>query len=281
MAGPVYRHRPSAQVYRLRRAGAATVLILVLFISWKALGGGGSSSAAPTTTTSASTTTTLPKVPACVTGEVPSTQDPKQAWATILVDTNLALPASYGPGDLHNISDAGFPFTAGMALRGLVMPDLAELRKAAAAHGTPIKILAAYRSYVTQQGLYAKRVDQLGDSEAGSRVARPGHSEHQLGTTIDVTSEGMADVDQSWGATPAGQWIASNAHKYGFLLSYPASASASTCYDYEPWHLRYVGKAEAAAVISSGVTLREYLWELQQPGGVPTTTTLATTSSTR
>ena len=128
--------------------------------------------------------------------------------------------------------------------------------------------------------MYAKRIGQLGNSETGSRAARPGHSEHQLGTTIDITSDGLTDVDQSWGATPTGQWIAGNAYKYGFLLSYPADASNSTCSDYEPWHLRYVGRAEAAAVINAGVTLREYLTLLQQNGGTTTTSTTGAVSRT-
>jgi D-alanyl-D-alanine carboxypeptidase len=280
MNGPAYR-RASPQVYRLRRAAAASVLVVLVAVGWRAVGGGGGGGSAAPTTTSSSTSTTVPKAPACKTGETVSTQDPKRDWSTILVDTDLSIPASYGPPDLHNISDAGFPLTAGLALRGFVMHDLGELRKAAVANHTPIKIIAAYRSYVTQRDLYAKRVDQLGDSEAGSRVARPGHSEHQLGTTVDITSEALNDVDQSWGATPTGQWIASNAYKYGFLLSYPADASNSTCYDFEPWHLRYVGIEEAAAVIHAGVTLREYLWQVQQNGGVPptTTTTSATTTT--
>jgi D-alanyl-D-alanine carboxypeptidase len=112
-------------------------------------------------------------------------------------------------------------------------------------------------------------------------VARPGHSEHQLGTTIDVTTEGATDVDQSWGATAHGQWVATNAHKYGFLLSFPQGASDSTCYDYEPWHLRYVGRELAADVIASGLSLREYLWRLNPVDiTAPTTTTASTTTTT-
>ena len=148
-------------------------------------------------------------------------------------------------------------------------------------HGTPIKVIIGYRSYQKQQDLYAKRTDELGASEAGSRVARPGHSEHQLGTTLDITSEGLTDVDQSWGATPTGQWIASHAHEYGFILSYPAEASGSTCYDYEPWHLRYVGRDEAADVIRQRVTLRQYLWDLEQGAtALPSTSSTASTSTT-
>jgi D-alanyl-D-alanine carboxypeptidase len=257
----------------LAGAGLASVTGLV--------GGGDDGSETTATTVPATTTSTIPPLPACVEADVLVPDDPAAAWATVLVDTGRALGEGYHPNDLRNISEAGFPFTDGLAVRQLVVADLAALREAAAANGTPLSILAAYRSYAQQADLYARRVEELGDSEAGSRVARPGHSEHQLGTTIDVTSEGETDVDQSWGATPAGQWIATHAHEYGFLLSYPLDGEDRTCYDYEPWHLRYVGRELASNVIDSGLTLREYLWQ-QNPVDITadvTTTTLATSTS--
>jgi len=277
---PAHRREP-AQVYRLRRALAATVAVLVVFALLNVtgvVGGDGDDTAAPTTT-SETTTTTLPPVPACAEADVVVPNDPATEWATTLIDTARMLPSSYGPGDLHNIADAGFPLTDGVAVRQLVLDDLRALREAAAANGTPLGVLAAYRSYQRQADLYERRVDELGDSEAGSRVARPGHSEHQLGTTIDVTSEGQTDVDQSWGATPAGQWLAAHAHEYGFLLSYPLDASDRTCYDYEPWHIRYVGRDLAAKVIASGLSLREYLWQLN-PVDITAAATSTTTSTT-
>lgn len=257
-------------MYRLRRALAASAVVIVAAVGWQAVGPDDGEQAAATTTSS-STTTTLALAPACAEGDEVVGQDPDKDWATVLVDTSRSLPPTYGPPDLHNISEAGFPFTDGQALRGFVMADLSALREAAAANGTPIAILASYRSYPIQVDLYDRRVDELGASEAGSRVARPGHSEHQLGTTIDITDQGRTDVDQSWGASRAGQWVASNAHDFGFILSYPSGASASTCYDFEPWHLRYVGREVAAAVIASGVTLRQYLWSLLSPPSTPTT----------
>lgn len=258
---------PSPQVYRLRRAMVATVIVLMVFGVLQVTGlagGGGGSSAAPTTTSS-STTTTVPAPPQCAEGEVLVAEDPDTSWGTILVDTERAIPASYAPKDLQNISEGGFPFTPGLALRKVVMPDLRAMHDAAAANGTPLGILAAFRSHAQQADLYARRVDEMGSSEAGSRVARPGHSEHQMGTGIDVSDEGATDVDQSWGASPTGQWVASNAHKYGFLISYPSDAEDRTCYDFEPWHLRYVGRELAAAVIDSGLTLREYLYAFAPP----------------
>ncbi len=258
-------------MYNVRRAIVASALVVVLALGWQLVAGGSDSAAPPASSTT--TSSTIPPVPDCAEGDVTTNQNPNDQWATILVDTQVALPAGYGPPDLHNISEAGFPFTDGLALRGFVMDDLSAMRDGAVANGTPIRILAAYRSYPSQQDLYARRVDELGVSEAGSRVARPGHSEHQLGTTIDVTSEGATDVDQSWGASPAGQWIASHAHEYGFILSYPNGAAEHTCFDFEPWHLRYVGRDHAAAVIDQGITLREYLWNLQNGASRPTTTT--------
>jgi D-alanyl-D-alanine carboxypeptidase len=273
-------HRPPrrlpAHIYRVRRAVAATVLVLMVFgvLQLAGVAGGGSDGdEAATTTTAPVTTTTIPDPPPCADGDVVIAEDPTASWATALVDTERSLPDRYVPPDLENISQAGFPFTEGQALRGLVMPDLRALREAAAANGTPIGLLATFRSYAQQVDLYARRVDQMGSSEAGSRVARPGHSEHQLGTTLDVTDEGATDVDQAWAASPTGQWVASNAHEFGFLVSYPSGAEDRTCYDFEPWHLRYVGRELAAAVIDSGLTLREYLYAFSPPAAAAPATT--------
>jgi D-alanyl-D-alanine carboxypeptidase len=257
---------------------AASAVVIVIGVGWQTLGPGSDGEAAPPTTSS-TTTTTIPPVPPCTEGDMLVSQNPDTEWATILVDTERAIPAGFGPRDLHNLSGAGFPQTEGVAVRQIILEDLSALREAAEANGTPITILAGYRSYERQQDLFDRRVDELGASEAGSRVARPGHSEHQLGTTIDVTSAGLGDVDQSWVASPAGQWIASNASDFGFILSYPSNAVDRTCYDFEPWHLRYVGREMAAAVIDSGLTLREYLWQLSQ-GVSPNTTSSSVATST-
>ena len=273
---PPAHRRQTSEVYRLRRAIALTFALLgAVAVSQfvKADENVGNQQAAPTTTES--TTTTIAPPPACVEGDLQVLEDPNANWATVLVDTQRAIPASYGPPDLRNIADAGFPLTDGVALRELVLADLDALRQAAAANGTPIGILAGYRSFSRQTDLFDRRVDELGAAEAGSRVARPGHSEHQLGTAVDVVTEGARDVDQAWGASLTGQWIATNAFKYGFVISYPPESQERSCYDYEPWHLRYVGRQLAADVIDSGLTLREYLWQLQ-PRPLATTTTTTT-----
>jgi len=284
----MYPHSPRArrespQVYRVRRAVALTIVVLLLYGILRVVGlvgGGGGGGESAGTTSSSTTSTTIPDPPACTTGDVVVQEDPLAHWQTVVVDTERRLPEGFAPNDLVNIAEAGFPFTDGLAVREILLVDLNAMREAAAANGTPISILAAYRSYEQQQALKERRVEQLGPEVAAGRVAEPGHSEHQLGTTIDVTSEGQTDVDQAWGASPAGQWIASNAHKYGFLLSYPSGASGRTCYDYEPWHLRYVGRELAQRVVASGLTLRHYLFVHHPPLGYDPAAEPDTTTTT-
>jgi D-alanyl-D-alanine carboxypeptidase-like protein len=113
-----------------------------------------------------------------------------------------------------------------------------------------------------------------GYSSAIKSSARAGHSEHQLGTTLDLRSWGGSApwYYADWGRTKAGTWLRTNAWKYGFVMSYPKGKISVTCYAYEPWHFRYVGRPMAAAIRASGLTLREYLWKLQTPPPTPSAT---------
>lgn len=184
-------------------------------------------------------------------------------WSRTLLDTTYQLPASYAPGDLVDTSAAGL--NGGYAVRSLVVGDLAAMAADARAAGAPLAVVSAYRSYSKQQGTFQNWVNVSGYDAALRTSARPGHSEHQLGTTIDLTSEGgAAPWDYGdWAATPAGAWVAQNSWRYGFVVSYPRGSFNRTCYSYEPWHVRYVGRERAAAIARSGLTPREVLWSLQ------------------
>jgi D-alanyl-D-alanine carboxypeptidase len=143
-----------------------------------------------------------------------------------------------------------------------VIDDLAAMTKAAAAAGTPIAVQSAYRSYATQVTTFQYWVNLDGYARALLYSARPGHSEHQLGVAIDFKSAagGPPWSGSDWALSPAGSWMKANAWQYGFILSYPKGERSKTCYDYEAWHYRYVGREEAAAIHASGLTTREYLW---------------------
>ena len=91
----------------------------------------------------------------------------------------------------------------------------------------------------------------------------PGHSEHHLGTAIDFGSPDDSKAawnHEDWGQTPAGAWLYQNAWRFGFVLSYPKNKRDVTCYQYEPWHYRYIGREMAADLHATSLTLREYLW---------------------
>lgn len=204
-------------------------------------------------------------LPDCSYADDPTPLSAYDSWPYTLVDTAWRLPADYTPPDLVSLTEAGF--NDDRLVRSLVIPDLAALREAAAAAGNPLEIQSAYRSYDYQVQTFQYWVDLEGETAALASSARAGHSEHQLGTALDFRSEnGAAPWDlHDWAESTAGSWLQANAADYGFVMSYPAGKTAETCYIYEPWHYRYVGREVAQLVKDSGLTLREWLW-LQQPG---------------
>jgi zinc D-Ala-D-Ala carboxypeptidase len=206
----------------------------------------------------ASPSSNVAALPACIYGDDLAEHVGYDDWDRSLLDTRYRLPSDYRPPDLVPVSDAGFD--SDLEIRQLVVVDLAALRIAAAEAGHPVEVLAAHRSFAEQRALFEERKEQFGYDRSLDKTARAGHSEHQLGTAVDFKSAGEVDVTQAWGEDPTGRWVAENAHRFGFVLSYPKDRRSETCYPYEPWHFRYMGRDEATKVRASGLTLREYLW---------------------
>ena len=189
----------------------------------------------------------------------PSATDPVMT----VLDRTYALPASFAPDDLVPAAEAGFTgASAAKLVRAVLVEDLAALRAASEDAGLTIAIDSAYRSYAAQETTFSSWVTQLGLEAALARAARPGHSEHQLGTAIDVSSPGWSGRFGDWAReTAEGAWMAERAWEYGFVMSYPAGAEAETCFGYEPWHYRWIGRAAAAEQRAEGVALRTFLAE--------------------
>ncbi len=202
-------------------------------------------------------------LPPCAYMDVPTTHDAYPDWPISLLDTIYHLPASYAPGDLADSSASGL--NGGYLLRTLLFEDLEQLASDARAAGAPIRLVSGYRSHAQQAATFDYWVSVGGYEQALRTSARAGHSEHQLGTAIDVTGESDAAPWEyaDWATTPAGAWMAHNAWRYGFVMSYPRGSFDVTCYDYEPWHYRYVGRALAAEITASGLAPRQLLWGLQ------------------
>ena len=199
-------------------------------------------------------------LPACRYDDVQTARQRYRAWDKTLLDTIYKVPRSYSPPGRVSVGLAGISGTGNV--RKLVIADLRALAAAARKAGTPLAVQSAYRSYSAQAAIYQDHVRRLGVKEARLQSARPGHSEHQLGTTLDfkAAAGGLPWSGGGFANSPAGKWLAVNGWKFGFVMSYPPNKTSVTCYMYEAWHWRYVGRESAAAIRASGLTLREWLW---------------------
>ncbi|MDQ3937343.1 MAG: M15 family metallopeptidase [Chloroflexota bacterium] len=183
-------------------------------------------------------------LPECRVADVPAQRDRFDEWADTLLDTAHTLGPDYVPPDLAVAHVAG----RAVELRAFVVPELTEMIEAAREDDVPITVTSGYRSHRQQALLFRQLTAEHGHADASLSVARPGHSEHQLGTAVDL--KGGAD------------WLRQHAWRFGFVLSYPASRSpAWTCYKPESWHYRYFGRKRAAAMHQSGLSPREWLWQ--------------------
>lgn len=138
----------------------------------------------------------------------------------------------------------------------------------ARADGIDFVMTTAYRSYGFQSILWDNAINRYGSEEAANTlVAKPGQSEHQSGLAVDVSSaENDYQLNENFGETEAGKWVAAHAAEYGFILRYPADKTDITGYNFEPWHLRYVGKTAAEEITEQGIVFEEYVEQLKDEG---------------
>lgn len=191
-----------------------------------------------TTSTTTTTTTATAPVPTVTTRLIQNINGATFVDGILIVNKTYELPADYPTGALNPNALAQFN----------------KLTEDAAKLGLSIKCSSGYRSYKDQERIYNNYVAIDGIVKADTYSARPGHSEHQSGLAIDVNS-----IDYTFLNTPECDWLAKNAHKYGFIIRYPLGKEAYTGYSYEPWHIRYLGVDTATAVYNSGLSLEEYL----------------------
>lgn len=180
----------------------------------------------------------------------------------ILVNKDISLPADYKPEDL-TVPNVRFSFAGPherQQLRAAAAAALEELFAAAEAEGYYLYAVSGFRSYQLQESVYNRHVSTKGREYADKISARPGHSEHQTGLAMDISCQKVGfDLVERFAETEEGKWVAENAHLYGFIIRYPKGAEDITGYNYEPWHLRYVGKEAARYIYENGLVLEEYL----------------------
>jgi D-alanyl-D-alanine carboxypeptidase len=179
----------------------------------------------------------------------------------VLVNKQHSLDAVYKPEDLEPIDYFATDRSRETRfMRAEAAEEFNRLVEEAAEDGYTLVMTTAYRSFGFQKILWDNYVATEGEEAAARFSAKPGQSEHQTGLAVDVTSPSVDfQLSTSFGDTKEGIWLAENAHRFGFILRYPPGKEVITGYQYEPWHLRYVGIDVATYMHQKGLTLEEYL----------------------
>lgn len=193
-------------------------------------------------------------------GQIGIVADPTSIY---LVASKLSkLPDGYNPDDLIE-PEIPFYFEEYMEkrnLRAVAAHALEDLINGALEEDIHILGASGYRSYARQESIYSNNVANRGQEATDKVSSRPGHSEHQTGLAMDVTSASVGyALNESLGDQPEGQWLAEHAHDYGFIIRYPEDGYPITGYSYEPWHLRYVGIDTATFLYENHLTYEELI----------------------
>ncbi|MFC7393391.1 M15 family metallopeptidase [Scopulibacillus cellulosilyticus] len=187
----------------------------------------------------------------------------------VLVNKTHKLPDGYTPPDL-TIPHVKFPYDGTyekMHLRKPAAVALEKMFKGAEKQGITLYAQSGYRSYDRQKAIFATNVQQQGKKQASIVSAEPGTSEHQTGLAMDISSQDAEfRLDQDFGDTKEGKWVAQHCADYGFIIRYPKGKDKEkiTGYEYEPWHIRYVGKKAAEYIMGHHITLEQYLAKNQK-----------------
>jgi len=188
---------------------------------------------------------------------------PKKEYDDMLlfnIGQNTGLPdTTYTPKNLKELG-LDLSIRKEICLTKETMDAFKLMSEAAKKDKITIKISSGFRSYEKQKSLYEADLKKTGEDDSDS-VANPGYSEHQLGTTIDITglSINYASAVDNFNETVEDYWLRDNAYLYGFVQSYPEDKVDVTHYIYEPWHYRYIGIDDAKQIKDSGLTITEFL----------------------
>lgn len=185
-------------------------------------------------------------------------------WQLVLVNKQHPVPEDY--------SFTLGTITGSMKCDVRIIDELMAMLEAAKADGIDLVICSPYRDYNRQTVLFERKIDyymERGYSYleaykiASITVTVPGASEHQIGLALDIVSDTYTSLDTGFGKTDAGIWLKEHGYEYGFILRYPLGKEYITGIQYEPWHYRYVGKKSATAIMKQGITLEEFLEDLE------------------
>ena len=180
-------------------------------------------------------------------------------WMQLLVNSSNAIPDGYAPTELTELSN-------GQSVDKRIYPSLQSMFDDARAQGVYPVVSSGYRTAQQQQSEMDDKIQEYiddGKAEdearalAATYVAQVGYSEHEAGLAIDIVAKAnKSDDDTVWA------WMKEHCAEYGFILRYPEGKEGVTGMSYEPWHFRYVGVEAAQKIMGAGITLEEYLGQV-------------------
>ena len=173
----------------------------------------------------------------------------------VLVNKFNYLPSDYKPNDLGYLPGA---YGNNVPMREIIIEPFKKLQEAAKEEiGINLMPTTAYRDYNFQKTLYNNYVASDGVKAADTYSARPGYSEHQAGLSIDLRNTALSSdirlTDEDY------DWLSNNAYRFGFIIRFPKDKTNITGYQFENWHIRYVGEENAKIIYENDLTLEEYI----------------------
>lgn len=182
-------------------------------------------------------------------------------WRLVLINKQHPIPEGYS-FDFGTIK-------GNMKCDKRIIEDLLLMMQAAKEDGINLEICSPYRDLNRQEFLFNKKIKAyMGQGMsymeayklASQTVTVPGASEHQIGLALDIFCDTYKYLDEGFGKTQAGIWLAEHCYEYGFTLRYPENKEYITSIEYEPWHFRYVGREAAAVMQEEDICLEEF-WD--------------------
>lgn len=167
---------------------------------------------------------------------------------TVLVNKYNKLDENYVPNNLVSLNN-------GMKVREEIKQPLEQMVSDARNDNVSFGFYSAYRSYERQSVLYNNYSKRDGQTLADTYSARPGFSEHQTGLAVDLSKSTGGAVKKN---SVEYNWLDNNAHKYGFIIRFPLGKEFITGYQFEPWHIRYIGVEHASRIKELNITYDEY-----------------------
>lgn len=191
--------------------------------------------------------------------KIPSQKLLKTSGIWAYVSKTQGISEDYQP-KLANLTVEHGDWLEDKRASAIIQPELKDMFTAAKAAKNDLIVTSAYRSAADQKKLVAESKAKSGAAYTEKYVNQAGHSEHQLGLAVDLSSldkDCKANFARCSLKKETATWLANNSYKYGFILRYPEGKEDLTGIEAESWHFRYVGKDMAKLVHDSGLTFDE------------------------